>query len=520
MSGPWVMAVDRTRVPDSGGKAIRSDSSPESRARRLQREIVELRGEVLLEGGEIFDRWRPGIHREEFLPSARNLAHYLALRRHDLRDLQVRLMPWGLSSLGRCEARVLPTLNAVAAALAALGSEGGPEAEPDTEAFFRGHELLGAHTEAVLGPTPPDRAVRIMVTLPSQAAHDYELVRGLVSDGMDVARINCAHDDGAAWTLMAEHVRRASRETGRSCRICFDLVGPRARIASTTVPYEGRVRLGDRILMTSSPTPVRSQWAHQFECSLPEVLGQVAEGAEVCVNEGRLGAVVERRQEEGVLLRVTDAREKGEHLRNDKGLNFPDTELRVDPLSPRDLSDLDVIAPLADAVGYSFAQRPEEIARLQAELAARGSAQVGLVAKIETRLAVKNLPELIVQGAGVQPLAIMIARGDLAVELGHRRMAEIQEELLWVCEAAHVPVIWATQVLDNLVRKGVRHRGEMTDAAMAERAECVMLNKGPFAGDAVRLLDDLLARMEGHQFKKASRMRALRTWAADAAASE
>ena len=509
------MAVGRTHesAPDRGGKAIRPDMSAESRARRLHREIVELRGEVLLEGGEIFDRWRPGIRREEFLPSARNLAHYLALRHHDLRDLQVRLMPWGLSSLGRCEARVLPTLNAVAAALAAVESEGGMAVEPDTEAFFRGHELLSAHTEAVLGANPPNRAVRIMVTLPPQAAHGYELVRGLVSDGMDVARINCAHDDSAAWAQMTEHVRRASREIGRPCRICFDLVGPRARVTSTTLSYERRVQRGDRILMTSSPTPVRSQWRDQFECSLPEVLDQLAEGAGVCVNEGRLGAVVERRHEDGLLLRVTEAREKGEHLRADKGINFPDTELRIDPLSPRDLSDLDVIAPLADAVGYSFAQRPEEIVRLQAELADRGAGRVGLVVKIETRLAVKNLPELIVQGAGAQPLAIMIARGDLAVELGHRRMAEIQEELLWVCEAAHVPVIWATQVLDNLVKKGVRHRGEMTDAAMAERAECVMLNKGPFAGDAIRLLDDLLARMEGHQFKKASRMRALRTWA-------
>ena len=514
------MAVDRTHALGGGGKAICPDPSPESQPRRLHREIVELRGEVLLEGGEIFDRWRPHIRREEFLPSARNLAHYLALRRHDLRDLQVRLMPWGLSSLGRCEARVLPTLNAVAAALAALGSDGRPEAEPETEAFFRGHELLSAHTEAVLGPTPPSRAVRIMVTLPSRAASSYELVRELVSGGMDVARINCAHEDAAAWEQMAGHLRRAAGETGRSCRICFDLVGPRARVASTTVSHERRVHLGDRILMTSAPTPVPSQWRDQFECSLPEVLDQLAEGAGVCVNEGRLGAVVERRHAEGLLLRVTEAREKGEHLRADKGLNFPDTELRIDPLSRRDLSDLDVIAPLADAVGYSFAQRPEEIARLQAELANRGTGQVGLVAKIETRLAVKNLPELIVQGAGAQPFAIMIARGDLAVELGHRRMAEIQEELLWVCEAAHVPVIWATQVLDNLVKKGVRHRGEMTDAAMAERAECVMLNKGPFAADAVRLLDDLLGRMEGHQFKKASRMRALGTWASESAASE
>jgi pyruvate kinase len=314
-------AVDRTHAPD-GGKAISPDRSAKSQARRLRREIVALRGEVLLEGGKIFDRWRPRIRREEFLPSARNLAHYLALRRHDLRDLQVRLMPWGLSSLGRCEARVLPTLNAVAAALATLGSEGGPEAQPETEAFFRGHELLGAHTEAVLGPTPTNRAVRIMATLHTQAAHEYELVRELVSRGTDVARINCAHDDRDTWALMAEHVRRASRETGRSCRLCFDLVGPRARVASTTVPHEGRLRLGDRILMTSSPTPVRSKWTHQFECSLPEVLGQLREGGSV---RERGPAGCSGRAQAGRRAPASgDGRERqGRAPAEEQGLNFP-----------------------------------------------------------------------------------------------------------------------------------------------------------------------------------------------------
>jgi pyruvate kinase len=106
-------------------------------------------------------------------------------------------------------------------------------------------------------------------------------------------------------------------------------------------------------------------------------------------------------------------------------------------------------------------------------------------------------------------MAVMIARGDLAVEIGHGRLAEMQEELLWLCEAAHAPVIWATQVLDTFVHKGVHARGELTDAAMAERAECVMLNKGPFVVDAVKTLDEVLGRMEGHQAKKTSRMRAL-----------
>ena len=488
----------------------------QTEAWRLYAAVTELRGGVLNEGGEIFDRWRPGIGREDFLPSARNLAHYLALRRHDLRKLQLELMPWGLSSLGRCEARVVPSLNAVAAALSALGAMPGAQVpEPDAGDFFRGHELLRRHSEAALGPTPPNRAVRIMVTLPTEAAYHYELVHRLVSRGMDIARINCAHDDGAAWTGMVEHVRRASADTGRPCRVCLDLCGPRSRIVSTTVPHAGRVHVGDRLLMTDRPVPVDSEWRQQFQCSIPEVLDQLTDGAMVWVNEGRLGATLERRLDEGLLLRATDARETGEHLRKDKGLNFPETDLEIDPLTPNDLADLDLVAKLADLVGYSFVQVPNDIASLQRELSARGAGTVGLVAKIETRQAVENLPELIVQGAGNQPFAIMIARGDLAVEVGYKRMAEIQEELLWLCEAAHVPVIWATQVLDNFVKKGVRHRAEMTDAAMAERAECVMLNKGPFAAEAVSLLDGLLGRMEGHQFKKTSRMRALRTWTAD-----
>jgi pyruvate kinase len=495
----------------------RTTGGPDARqlagARRLRDRLVQLRSEVLVEGGEIFDRWRPSIERQDFLGSARNLAHYLALRHHDLREMQLELMPLGLSSLGRCEARVLPNLNAV---LMALDSLCGVPAEgsgvADKETFFRGHELLRVQTEAVLGPTPARRDVRVMVTLPSEAATSHELVRELVAGGMDVARINCAHDDESGWTRMAEHVRSAAAEAGHSCRVCFDLSGPRSRIASTTIPRDGRVRREDRLLMTASPVPIASEWELQFECSLPEALSELEEGDEVWVNEGRLGAKVERRLDHGVLLRITEARDKGEHVRVEKGLNFPTLELEIDPLTDADLRALDAVAPVADLIGYSFVQRPDDIAHLQQELEARGAAAVGLVAKVETRLAVANLPELIVQGAGHQPLAIMIARGDLAVEVGSRRMAEIQEELLWLCEAAHVPVIWATQVLDNFVKKGARHRAELTDAAMAERAECVMLNKGPYASEAVRLLDDVLGRMEGHQFKKTSRMRALRSW--------
>ena len=165
-------------------------------------------------------------------------------------------------------------------------------------------------------------------------------------------------------------------------------------------------------------------------------------------------------------------------------------------------------------IGYSFVQTVADVRLLQDELARRGAdwGKLGLVAKIETPRALHNLPDLIVRAAGRQPFAVMIARGDLAVEIGFERLAEMQEEMLWLCEAAHVPVIWATQVLESLVKKGLPSRGDMTDAAMSARAECVMLNKGPNVGAAIGALDGLLRRMAEHQFKKTPRLRALRSW--------
>jgi pyruvate kinase len=133
-------------------------------------------------------------------------------------------------------------------------------------------------------------------------------------------------------------------------------------------------------------------------------------------------------------------------------------------------------------VEFSFVQSHEDVGELQEALARERPSdwrRLGLVLKIETSRAVRNLPAMLVRAAGQQPTALMIARGDLAVEIGFVRLAEMQEEILWLCEAARIPVIWATQVLESHLETGVPSRGEMTDAAMAARAECVMLNLTP-----------------------------------------
>ena len=156
---------------------------------------------------------------EQQRASARNLLHYLALRRHDLRRVQPVLASHGLSSLGRTESHVRSSVDTVLLALHALAGtacEPGPTLGALT--VETGETLLTAHTDALLGPQPHGRTVRIMVTMPSEAGHDYALVRYLLAAGMDCMRINCAHDDPATWDRMIQHLRRATRELRRSSR--------------------------------------------------------------------------------------------------------------------------------------------------------------------------------------------------------------------------------------------------------------------------------------------------------------
>jgi pyruvate kinase len=491
--------------------------------------LKQLRQAIYEEGQATLQQWQSRIQQPEFLRSARNLAFYLALRRRDLRPLQAALMPWGLSSLGRIEARVMPNLDAVIATLDAIVHPHASQLPPHPQLsdFFEGDHLLQKHTEAMFGKTRNSRRVRIMVTLPTEAATCYEFVRSIVERGADCVRINCAHDTAAEWQAMIDHVRRAEQETGLSCKVYMDLGGPKPRTGFIfTSTDRARVFPGDHILLTRSPLTPKSCFTlppgyFLTQCSIPEILDHLAIGNSVWIDDGKIGAtVVDCMPDQfptgqtGVVLKVTYTSPKGSKLLPDKGLNFPDTVLHLSPLTDKDYQDLDFVATHADLVGYSFVQTAADIALLQRELEFRlqERALPAIVAKLETPEAVRNLPELIVQAAGKQPFGVMIARGDLAVEIGYQRLAEIQEEILWLCEAAHVPVIWATQVLENLVKKGVPSRGEITDAAMAERAECVMLNKGTFAAAAVTILDDVLTRMQAHQSKKTPQLRALRSW--------
>jgi pyruvate kinase len=603
----------------------------------LIRQLTELRHELVADE-ERYARRIAGVaapHRA----SARNLVHYLALRRHDMRSLQERLAALGLSSLGRMEGHALSSVDAVLAVLHAMSGTLLPARRPPRALdFTAGSALLEARTEALLGPAPPQRDVRIMVTMPEEAADDAALVRELLALGMDCMRINCAHDGEVEWRRMLQHLRKARLQLRRPCRVLMDLGGPKLRtgmLAGDAVrlrvapekdadgaltkparlwltrlespepapptasavllapsrwlarlhtgeslalveargkkrelrcgpelgpsrwleldkgaelpldrpvelvrlaPRGGKARTearvaagpasdvflplrpGDRLLLCrpeALPQPGRSVLREaptafpRVACAQPEVVSALRRGQRVFFDDGRLMGVVRTPSFDAPEIEIMQALGKGDRLRSGKGINLPDTELRVPALSDKDLVDLDFVARHADLVGLSFANRPEDVRALDAELRKRAKRPPGIVLKIETKGGFERLPGLLFAALESAPFGVMIARGDLAVELGYERMAEVQEEILWLCEAAHAPVIWATQVLENMAKTGFPSRAEITDAAMGERAECVMLNKGPHVREAVTALDDILRRMEAHQHKKSAMLRRL-----------
>jgi pyruvate kinase len=204
-------------------------------------EIDRIRAQLRIDAARQLEKWQAWRIDPDFAPAAANLAVYLALRHYDLRSVQRDLMALGLSSLGRLESRVMPTLDSVAAALATLAGRD-RIAGPDETEFFAGERELLGRSRALFGESAGERLTSLLVTCPSTAADDRSFMLDLAEKGVEAVRINCAHDDADKWARMIEHVHSAGERTGRRMRIFMDLGGPRCapapspRCAMTSTP--------------------------------------------------------------------------------------------------------------------------------------------------------------------------------------------------------------------------------------------------------------------------------------------
>ncbi len=587
---------------------------------------------IIAEMAEFHRRYQPElaqIHPQNRL-CASNLVDYIAFRCQDRSPLQNELARVGLSSLGRSEAAIRPQLQRIRSLLEQLlGNSNNFAQLLDEDPMLQGRENLEANSDDLFGARPENRHTRIMVTMPAEAATDDSMIEQFLSSGMNLARINCAHDSPAVWKRIAQRVRALSDSLDIPCRIMMDLAGPKLRtgempqgprVIKGKIPKDNRghtLEPGKVVFYcTEQPpklpekatlVPLTCRWTPQMEqvlelqlsdtrgkrrrlrvteardgilyaqlpagtyfetgqtiilhlpksqimasvgelpakenflalqvgdqlkliaeeqiashakldadgtilipatvsCGVPEALAAPEIGHRIKMDDGKFTGEVIAKEEGSLLLRITEAPEGGGKLKTEKGINFPDSELPISGLTSKDIEDLETVCEVADLIALSFVNTSEDVETLQKELKDRDCEHIGVILKIETKRAFENLPDLLLTAMRSQRVGVMVARGDLGVEIGWRQMAEKQEEILWLCAAAHIPAIWATQVLESLAKEGQPTRSEITDAAMAQRAECVMLNKGPYIHRAVRMLHRIIKTMDSHQYKKTARL--------------
>jgi pyruvate kinase len=552
--------------------------------------------------------------------SAQNLILYLAFRQLDFDRIKETLESFGISQLTKDERHIKSSIEAVINNIRKILFTDTDFQNITKEKFKEGYNFQKINTTSLLGPEIADRITRIMVTLPSDAAYDYDLVLGLLKAKINCFRINCAHDTKEQWKMMVDNIQRAKLETGKECRICMDLSGPKFRtghmrtgpkvirlkpekndygivvnpirfwiappdeppediktaylpvekswykklkkgtvvqlmdargkkrkikiieesfrgkwattndttyirtgtrlhiikkdskekittVVGELIPLEEKIllRRGDQLIIhkkekAGAPAIIKEDGSIQrpahISCSLNEIFTDTEVGEPVLLDDGKIEGYIEEKKGNELVIRISWADDKGSTLRADKGINLPESTLNLRGLTKKDKEDLEFVARNADVVNVSFVNTVEDVEDIKKALNEIDGTHLGVILKIETKQGYRNLPEILLNAMQMHPIGVMIARGDLAVEVGWQKLAEVQEEILKICSAAHIPDIWATQVLENLAKKGRPSRAEITDAAMAQRADCIMLNKGPHIISAINMLDNIIRSMQ------------------------
>ena len=582
-------------------------------------------------------------HRE----GVRNVQHFARLQADDARHIVAQLRAVGIRVSD--QAPVADQLRAAKTLVQNLGGQssddGGAEGESYditrlSAAIERSQEQLASNSSALLGEPRDGMPSCVMVTLPTEAADDPDLVQSFADAGMDIARINCAHDTPEAWRAMAANVRAASTRVGRDIKISMDLPGPKLRVgaiepgpriartrvtrtktgriltpsklwitpfdhnATTPAPVpeglpgrptlaiqvdpewlqtvnegdelsmldargskrymtvhkvtdEGvlaygrrnvylangslvacqyiktrihgigrseqrvHVDVGSRLTLTSDPTPTDpTDDIPAVNCGEPQAIRSLDVGSIVLFDDAKIECEVTsvtragEKDAEGNTAEYDSAelvavhtREGGKNLREGRGIHFPGIHVPLPAMTDEDRAILPEIVRTADIIAPSYVRSAEDLTEIlhaiekeidvaasENEDPAAVSARIrnlGVMLKIESEECYNDLPNVVTELLRHRNSGVMIARGDLAMELGFSRMSEAREQIMDVANAAHIPTIFATQVLETMAKSGLPSRAEITDADVALRTQGVMLNKGTHIPDAINILNSI-----------------------------
>lgn len=448
--------------------------------------------------------------------SKQNLCAFLALQNFSNPSFESLLVEEGFASVTSISPHILYSLNKMInhLDLSTANFHLGNYIDVQSAQYLqrvRNFELLGK--EELEAPA-------IMVILDKSMIGNQKLFTELLQAGMTIARINCAHDCYDVWVKLIEQLRAAEqnlyhKQPMNRCKIYMDLPGPKIRITPfqqrkipMRIEEEGKkserknsaiikVRKGDLLRIYKKENffgkPKSKLEPASIGITFPKALIYVKGGDRVFIDDGNIGGKVVHVTEDHVDVKITLTRNRKEQVKPGKGVNFPDSPVykSIEAITEQDQETLAQIIPIADLIGISYIHQREVLRKIKNFINQVTTKRIGLIAKIETKTAMLELTNIILEGLNLDLFGVMIARGDLAIEVGYEQLAKAQEGILAICRAAHIPVIWATDVLDRLNKKGIPQRPELTDVYMGLRADCIMLNKGPFVHESIKFINQL-----------------------------
>ncbi|KWR89325.1 pyruvate kinase [Cupriavidus sp. IDO] len=329
------------------------------------------------------------------------------------------------------------------------------------------------------------RKAKIVATL-GPASTDIAVIRELFEAGADVFRLNFSHGTHEDHRARYDAVRKIEAETGRPIAILADLQGPKLRIG-VFAAGKVAVRAGDVFVLDSDPTPGDGTRVHLPH---PELFRAAQPGQSLLIDDGKVRLAIEAVSAGSITTRVVN----NGTLSDRKGVNVPDAVIPIPALTEKDRKDLDFALSLgADWIGLSFVQRPSDIVEAREIVGTRA----GILSKIEKPAALQQLEEIVRVSDSV-----MVARGDLGVELPPERVPGVQKRILRVCRQLGKPVVIATQMLESMIDSPVPTRAEASDVASAiyEGADAVMLSaesaNGRYPVPAVSMMNRIVTEVE------------------------
>ena len=321
---------------------------------------------------------------------------------------------------------------------------------------------------------------------------DKETLAAMIRAGVNMCRLNFSHDTGDIQGKKIDLIREISADLNIPVAIMIDLQGPKHRIGNFKTEDKYPLSIGQKFVFDTDPTP-----GDETRVQLPDadVLGSLRVGDRILLNDGKIEMQVDSASADRVEATVV----RGTEIWSRRGFNLPDTEIATSVLTSKDRADLEyAITKNPDYVAISFVQKPEDVAEVRDFITAHSSHPIKIIAKIERPNAVERITDIAAAADG-----IMIARGDLAVEVPYAEVPAISRHIIRECRKMNKPVIVATQMLGSMVNSEFPTRAEITDVANAAylRADSTMTSEETTIGinpvNVIETMSNILAYADG-----------------------